>query len=219
MVTICILDDHDLLREGIKSILHKRAGYHVSSEFKSGTELLNFLRKSLSLPDIILLDAIMPSFSGLEVLQLIKKEFPDTKVLMFSFIDEEEFIINLIRAGASGFLSKNQDPLLLFDAIDQIMKFGRYVTLVAKDEIFDHIKNYDKRVIFRGSATLTKLELEIIRLSASDLTYDEISREIGRSIKTIDNTRGRIFKKLHIKTRASLVKFAFKMGLLNNFSE
>ncbi len=110
MVKISVLDDHDLLREGIKSVLQKRSDYEVIGEFKSGADLLLFLRRGGSVPDIVLMDVIMPGLSGIEVLQALKTEFPLVKVLMFSYISEEEFIINLIRAGHRGFCRRANSP-------------------------------------------------------------------------------------------------------------
>lgn len=215
-VKICIVDDHKIVRQGLKELLEKIGDYEVTHEFESGEIFINDLPLAQN-PDLIILDYSMPNMNGIQVLQELEKRQEEYKVLLLTQHFDEYIIDTAYHHGARGFLHKNCTAHDLKFAIDNIIKIG-YNNV---SEILKRIRNYDSTS--KGSLErpiqLTTRELEFLTLVCDEreLTYDQISTIMKLSVKSIDSYRSSLFDKFQIKSKVGLVLFSFKYKLTEPF--
>jgi DNA-binding NarL/FixJ family response regulator len=200
-IRIAIADDHDLLRQGLKSVLNDK--FEVVFDVPNGLELLRKLE--VYTIDILLLDLEMPVMDGFETLTLLRKSHPEIKCLMLSYFNETDFIVRSIQLNAKGFLPKNATVEQLEKAIMCVSEKGYYF-----DDALKHIipKKEKNNFLF------TNKETAVIRMACSGKTNKEIAESLGISIKTVENHRSSIFEKAEIKNIAQLVLFAIHEGII-----
>jgi DNA-binding NarL/FixJ family response regulator len=212
---ICIIDDHRIVRNGLKELLEKINNFKVVYEFESGAAFLEAL--PLKEVDIYILDYSMRNLNGIEVLKQLELREEDYKVLLLTQHFDETIINEAYTHGARGFLHKNCTANDLKLAIDNIIKIG-YNNI---SEILKRIKfneNTDTKV-FEHIDDLTKRELEFITLVCNDeeLTYEQMGKLMGLSVKSVEFIRAKLFNKFKIKTKAGLVLFSYKYKLTEPF--
>lgn len=217
MIHLALVDDHIITRTGLKNFIELNKEIKVVLEAGNGKELFQLLAKADTLPDIILLDITMPQMNGFEAIDLLRTKFPDIKVIIFSMLREEDTVLHMIQKGACGFISKSTDPVLVVKAISTVAKTGFYIGGLVKKEFFRQGSARIRQGSFIGNHTISPKELEFIRISASNLSYQEIAEKMDVRPKTVENYRDSIFQKLEINNRAALVIYAFKTGLIDNF--
>ena len=206
---ILICDDHQIVREGLKIIVSQLKEVKHIAEAKDGEETLSLLKGDVF--DIVLLDISLPGKSGLEVLQLIKQKWPKTSVLMLSMHSEDQYALRAMRAGASGYLTKNTAPDELLIAIKNVTKGGKYISQTLGENLisqFDSDNNKPKHDI------LSNREFEIMIHIASGKSIDDISKEIFISGKTVTTYRSRLMAKMGFKKNTQLTKYCMENGLL-----
>lgn len=216
LTKIGIVDDHSITRKGVVTLLAMTNQFEVILEASSGKEILKSLSKLKTLPEIIILDLSMPDMDGYQTLIELNTTYPAIKILIFTFYQAEDVMLNAINKGACGFLNKAADPDLLLQAVQSIAHFGFYLTDQIKKKY--SLKNPPKNLKgFHGKQVLTEKEIHFIRLASSNLTYKEIAQTMEVSPKTLENYRDSTFQKLGINNRAALTLYAIQNGIVHLF--
>jgi two-component system invasion response regulator UvrY len=210
MIRVLIVDDHAVVREGLKRILELRGDIVVAGEAGSRDEVLTKVRSESF--DIVVLDLALGRDNGLEVLKHIKSEQPKLPVLILSMQPEEHYAARLLKAGAAGYLSKESAPGELVNAVIKVSSGGRYVSPAIAERLAFEI----------GSPTtetpherLSDREFQVFQMIAAGKGLTQIAGEIGVSVKTVSTHRTRILAKLGIKNNAELIHYALKQGLIS----
>nr|WP_068889873.1 response regulator transcription factor [Pedobacter panaciterrae] len=209
-ITIGIADDHLLVIQGIKAMLSKKSHLNIIFFAENGKSLLNNLK--IALPDILLLDIQMPDMSGIDLCQQITKDYPSVKILALTNMDESFYVKQMIRNGAAGYLLKNTDQLTMINAIEEVMMGNQYLDKQIQKNLMDEMLLGKKRSA--QQVVLTKRELEILGLIAKEFTNHEIAESLFISLRTVQTHRLNISHKLNAKNMVSLVKEAYKRGLI-----
>ena len=210
MIKVLIVDDHAVVREGLKRILEMRGDIAVAGEAASRDETLSKVRGESF--DVVVLDLALGRDNGLEVLKHIKSEQPKLPVLILSMQPEEHYAARLLKAGAAGYLSKESAPGELVNAVMKVSSGGRYVSPAIAERLAFEI----------GTPTtdtpherLSDREFQVFQMIASGKGLTQIADELGVSVKTISTHRARILAKLGIKNNAELIHYALKQGLIS----
>ena len=210
MIKVCVIDDHAVVREGLKRIIAENPGMAVTSEAGDGVEALRILQTEPC--DIVLLDITMPNKNGLDVLKQIHAETPRLPVLVLSMHAEDQYAVRVLRAGASGYLTKESAPAKLVQAIRKVVRGGKYVsTTLAEKLVFD----LDARSAKAPHEVLSDREYQVLCMIASGKTVTIIAEELALSVKTVSTYRVRILEKLNMKNNAELTRYAIKEGLVD----
>jgi len=211
MIKVLIVDDHTIVREGLRQILEDTSDIAVTGEARSAQEVVNKVKSNNF--DIVLLDISLPGRSGLDVLKQLKSIKPDLPILILSMHPEEQYAIRAIRAKASGYLTKESTSDELIKAIRKIAQGRKYITSSLAEKLAFELE--DSR---RGSSSheiLSDREYQVMCMIASGKRIKEIADTLSLSVKTISTYRTRIFKKMNIKNTSQLIHYAIKSGLVD----
>jgi DNA-binding NarL/FixJ family response regulator len=213
-IRIIIADDHQLVIDGLKSLLKDVEGITIAAEANDGVELMNQLQFIPA--DLILLDFNMPRMNGLEVLAATRKKYPALRVIILSMHNERAIVQRTIDLGASGYVLKNADRNELIEAIRQVAAGQRYFS---GEVTLGLIQSRDSAGSSPGIADvlpdLTSREIEILRLVAEGLSNKEISDRLFISHRTVDTHRTNIMRKIGVSNVAGLIRFAMRNGFLS----
>ncbi|MCK5254596.1 MAG: response regulator transcription factor [Deltaproteobacteria bacterium] len=212
-IKVVIADDHTILRQGIKALLDNQEGIEVVGEAKDGREAIKTIEELL--PDVILMDIAMPGLNGLEATRRIKKKFPKVKVVVLTMHANEEYIFQILNAGADGYLVKETAFQDLISAINAVHKGEAFMSpSISKKVMTDYIQRAqgEEKV---GFDTLTTREREILQLVAEGNSNKKIAEALFISPKTVETHRAHIMDKLNIHDRAGLIKYAIRKGMIN----
>jgi len=213
MIYIALVDDNDLFRKSLKAYFKQIKRASILFDAVNGHDLLEQLRTQLRLPDIILMDFSMPVLDGRQATEKVKKLYPDIKVIVLSMFHHDHLISSMISAGAKGFLSKNIEAENLERAIHTVMDNKYFIeTDNERFEIFDS-STADTKKLCADQLIITEKQKQFLQLNAGGLTYLEIARKMGISIKTADNYRDMLFKRFNVTNRVGLAMFAIQNGL------
>ena len=209
--TIVIADDHVMFRQGIKNILEKSKWLEIVGEAGDGFKLLELLKRVN--PDMVILDISMPNLRGLEATREIKMIFPDVKVLILSMHRDKEYVYSAVSAGAEGYLLKEDADTELFAAIEKIRQKGHYLSPLLFEELTDELfKAHYKGQLTPQYEPLTLREREVLKLIAEGTSNKEIADLLFISVRTVENHRANIMRKLNIRNAVNLVKYAIHKG-------
>jgi DNA-binding NarL/FixJ family response regulator len=209
MMRILIVDDHAILRRGLRSILSDEFRGAAFGEAADARQALEQLRKKEW--DVALLDIALPGKSGLDLLKELKAEWPNLPVLVLSGHPEDQFAVRVLKAGAGGYLTKESAPEELAKAIRKILAGGRYVSPALAENLALGLKRDLTRT---PHETLSDREYEVMSYIASGMTVAEIAEELSLSVKTISTYRVRVLEKLGAKNNANIVQYAIRNGLV-----
>jgi len=209
MIQVLIVDDHTILRRGLSQIISETEDMEVSGEAESGAQAIKLARAQPF--DVVLLDISMPDRNGLDTLKQLKKEKPKLAVLMLSMHPEEHYAMRALKAGASGYLTKQSAPALLVTAIRQVASGRKYVSAELAEELAGTVGDGPGRP---RHETLSDREYETLRLMASGKTVTEIAVEMSLSVKTVSVYRARLLEKMQLKNNAELTYYALKHKLV-----
>jgi len=210
MLRVLVADDHAIVRQGLKMILTEEFSSLIFGEAQHGQELLAQLQKGQW--DVVVLDITMPGRSGLDVLKELRQLYPKLPVLVLSMHPEDQFAVRMLKAGASGYLTKENVPEEVVKAIRKVLGGGRYVSASLAEKLaFDLQTNLEKA----PHEALSDREYQVLCMIASGKTVKEIGHELALSIKTISTYRTRILDKLNMKTNAELTHYAVKNNLVD----
>jgi DNA-binding NarL/FixJ family response regulator len=214
-IKVMLVDDHRIVRDGIKSILNASDNIEVIAE-AGDYETAKLLLQN-SIPDIIVLDVSMPGVSGIEAAKDLRENRPDLKVIILSMYDDEDYIYNALKAGAKSYLPKNVGKRELLEAVETVYSGGEYFN--------EHIRNVILRSYIRKAKggsddrhikekALTKRENEVLTLFADGLSNSEIAEKLFISVRTVEAHKNNIMQKFSLKSVVDLVKFAIKQGII-----
>ncbi len=208
MIRVLIADDHAIVRRGLRQILQELPGF-AADEVASGQEAIARIRKGKY--DLVLLDISMPGTSGLDVLKQIKSEQPKLPVLMLSMHPEEQYAVRALKAGASGYLTKETAPEQLVTAVTRILEGRKFVSETLAERIAGDLGHPGERLRHED---LSDREFQIMRMLAAGKTVTEIGDELSLSAKTVSTYRTRLLSKMGFHTNADITRYALQYKLL-----
>jgi len=214
-IKIMLVDDHQIVRDGIKSLLSDCTSIEIIAEAKDGNELFRILNSKT--PDIILLDISLPGMSGIEVSKRMRVDFPNIKILMLSMYTSEDFIFNALKAGVMGYLPKNTTRDELLQAINEIASNREYFSKSISDTILKSYVNTAKNGSEISNDTLDNLtnrEREILHYVVEGNNNNTIAQQLCISIRTVETHKSSIMKKLNLSNTVDLIKFAIRNHLI-----
>ncbi|OGU32036.1 MAG: DNA-binding response regulator [Ignavibacteria bacterium GWA2_35_9] len=208
MINIFIADDHTLIREGIKKLLAQEIDIKLVGETSNPFEVVDQIVKSKC--DILILDLSMPGKSGLDVLKEIKIIAPHVKVLIMTMLPEDQFAKRTLKAGASGYITKDRAGDELITAIRRVADGRKYVSQSLAELLVDDLDGTSQKPLHE---ILSDREFQILKMMAKGISQTAIADELSISISTVNTYRGRIFEKLNLHSNAELIHFAFQNNL------
>lgn len=208
-IRIFIADDHPIVRQGLRRIVEADAGLVISGEAGDAAALFDALRVTAT--DVVLLDVSMPGGLFLETLRDLRARHPAIRVLVLSVHPEDQWAVRALRAGASGYLTKDHSPDQLLEAIRRVYRGGKYVSPTLAEQLAKHLDGGGQRA---PHELLSDREFEVMRRLGSGLTVSQIASELAISVKTVSTYRTRILEKMAMTTNADLVRYASRYGLI-----
>ncbi|MEJ5090692.1 response regulator [Sphingobacterium faecium] len=210
IISIAIIDDHNLFRQGMISLLSEFKEIQIVFDASNGQEMKDKIGCH-PLPEVILMDINMPVMDGYESTSWIKEHYPQIKVLALSMFDDDKPIINMLKSGAGGYLLKESKTSDVVAAIKTINEHEYFLNDLVSGRLLRNIQ--DNKPIQNILADLSANEIKFLQLCCSEYTYKEIADQMNLSPHTIDNYRQNLFQKFEIKSRTGLVLFALKNEL------
>ena len=210
-ISLAIIDDHAVVIDGLKTMLSALPQLQIDFTTQSGSALLHYLQSAA--PDVLLMDIQMPEFSGIDLCKQVVRTQPKVKVIAFSSFDDSNYVKQVFRNGAKGYLLKNCDKQTIVKAIETVAEGEEYMDDAIKRILLQESLTGHRRSIF--DVPLTKREKEILKLIAEGHSSQEIADQLFISLRTVETHRLNINQKLDVKNTAGLVKEAIKRGLID----
>ncbi len=213
-IRLLVADDHALLRQALRVLLEAQDGLEVVGEATNGRDAVEAAERLM--PDVVLMDMVMPGLNGIDATRQIVKRSPNTRVLILTAYLEDERLLQALRAGAAGYVVKNSDMEELLLAIQSVRRGNTYFSTSVSEEISvnDVLMQAKQPEGKTGYDTLTPREREVLQLIAEGLSNQAIADELVISVKTVEAHRAHIMTKLHAKNRTDLIRYAIKRGLV-----
>ena len=208
MIRILIVDDHDLVRHGLRRIFEKTQGMEILAEYDNGSDALHWLRRNDC--DVVLLDISMPGRTGIEVLKQIREEKPKLPVLILSNYAEDQYAVRLIKSGAAGYLTKGCASAVVVEAVRNAAAGKKYFSPAVLDMLANELNRSEGKL---PHETLSNREYQIFQLLASAKTVTEIAGILSLSGKTVSTYRTRILEKMNLRNNAELMQYAVEHRL------
>ena len=213
-ILIAIADDYKVFREGLKKCIANDNSLEVIIEAGNGKELITAFEKRV--PDVVIMDLKMPVMDGMEATRIIRKKFPDVKVLVVTMYGEEKFITHLMEIGANGYLLKNSEPDEIRRSIYAVYENGYYFNDVVNKTLLKKIiiKN-NITPSFNQNVELSQPELDILKLICEGKTAEEIAKEKSLNHRSFETIQQQLIEKIGVRNTAGLVMYAIKNGIVN----
>jgi DNA-binding NarL/FixJ family response regulator len=205
---ILVVDDHAVVRRGVRSLLESHEGWVVCGEATSGREAVEQSRALR--PDVVVMDLSLPELNGLDATRQILKEAPDTEVLVLTMHQSEELARDVLQAGARGYVLKADADENLIAAVDSLRRHRPFLTSTVTEFMLDQYVRSADAAHDRSPVAVTAREREIIQLVAEGHTNKDIASTLGISVKTIEAHRANIMRKLHLRSVSDLVRYAIR---------
>lgn len=216
-IRLVIADDHALLRQGIKNVLELEPDFQVIGEAGDGEEAIK--RTAELKPDILLLDINMPRMNGLEVTRKLRDSRSSVKVVILTIHDDESYVLEVVKAGAAGYLLKDIEPGMLIKAIRTVYEGESFIYPTLAKKLFGQIaRGEEKKAVLsqrRGEERLTEREIEVLQLIAQGMSNQEIANKLYLSEKTVKNHLTNIFRKINVTDRTQAVLYAIKHKIVS----
>jgi DNA-binding NarL/FixJ family response regulator len=210
-IRVLVVDDHAIVREGIRSLLARRKDIEIVGEAADGKRAIEAVTQLD--PDVVLMDIAMPVMNGLEATREIHARFPSMRILVLTQHENKEYIMSLLRVGAVGYILKRARSSELVDAIRAVHAEGAYlppdITHTVVDAVARSLGGKEE------SSTLTEREIQVVRLVAEGMSSREIAERLSISVKTVDTHRANIMEKVGAHNVAELIKYAIRMGIVS----
>lgn len=208
-IRVLLADDHMLFRKGLRMILEETQDITVAGEAGTGKEALDKALSSYF--DVVLLDLSMPERDGLDVLKELKKSKPELPVLVLTMHPEDQYAVRVLRAGASGYLTKKNAPEEVVTAIRKVFSGRKYISPSLGEKLAFEIEAGTEQPLHK---TLSDREFEVLRMIAGGKSLTDISKELALSINTVSTYRARILEKMNLKTNADIIHYAIRNKLV-----
>ena len=208
-IHVLIADDHAIVRQGLRQILSETDDLVVAGEADDGVDAMLLARQREW--DVVLLDISMPNRNGIDTLKMLKKEFPRLPVLILSMHQEDLYAVRALKAGASGYLTKQSAPELLVTAIRQVASGHKYVSPSLAVKLADFVADNNDRPLHE---TLSDREYQVLCMIAAGRTLIQIADELSISVKTVSEYRKRVLDKMRLESNAELIHYGLKLGLV-----
>ena len=205
---ILIADDHAVVRAGLRQFLEDGRIGEVA-EAATGQQAMDLLRAKRF--DLLILDINMPGRGGLDILKNVRASFPETRVLIVSGFPERQYAVNVLKAGASGYLSKESAPEELIKAVQIVLSGRRYVSSTLAEQLVQGLDVDSDKPVHAG---LSEREFQIFCKLATGVAVSEIARELCLSVKTVSTYRSRVLEKMNLRSNADITTYALKNGLI-----
>lgn len=213
MIRVLVVDDHAILRDGIRSILESQEDIIVIGEASDGLEAIEYAGKLL--PDIVLMDISMPKKNGLEATRQIKERYPQVKVLIMTQHDNREYITPALQAGASGYVLKRSGRREMLNALRQVYEQGAFLTGKVTQEVLQEYSQNGSNLV-EDELYLTERENQVLSLIVDGKSNKEIALQLGISPKTVSVHRTNIMTKLNVQNTVDLIRFVTKHHLISS---
>lgn len=214
-VSIAVVDDHKIVRDGIRSMLDDQPGYEITAEAGNGKEIIELCETREF--DIIIMDITMPEMDGIEATHVLSRKYPQTKILALTMLNKDQHIRNMINAGASGYVLKSTGRQELLKALDSLINNQYYFSDDATKSILSELVSPDvSSGQYSEEVHITDREKEVLQLIVEEFTNQEIAEQLHISVRTVDAHRRNLLQKIGAKNTAGLVKYALEHDLLNN---
>lgn len=208
-IRIFIADDHPIVRQGLRRIVEEDPGMAIAGEAGDAAAVLAALQSTAA--DLVLLDVSMPGGPFLETLKELRTRHPTVRVLALSVHPEDQWAVRALRAGASGYLTKDHSPDQLLEAIRRVYRGGKYVSPTLAERLAEQLNGGAERA---PHELLSDREFEVMRRLGNGLTITQIASELALSAKTVSTYRARILEKMAVESNADLVRYAARYGLI-----
>ena len=210
---VVIAEDHQLFREGLKSMLSARNDLKVVDEAQDGLEAIRCVKRNK--PDLLLLDLSMPRLSGISVMRDIKNQFPGVKILALTIHESDQYVLEAFEAGADGYCIKDAGRNELMVAIDSVLEGKTYISPGIADNVMEGYLEESKRLKTKTTwDTVTQREREVLKLLAEGYLNKEIAEFLHISVKTVEKHRANIMNKLDLHNASALTAYAIEKGLV-----
>lgn len=213
-IRILIADDHNLIIDGIKSMLQNIKEFEIVDEAHDGKEAVN---KALVLkPDVIIMDISMPLLNGIEASKEILKTLKEVKIIALSQHEDDEYVLKILEVGGYGYLSKNSKKAEFVEAINSVVNNKKYFNKRIYDLMVSRMLNQKEIIKEREEKVhITSREKEIIQLIANEMSNQKISEALNISLRTVETHRRNVMQKLHVKSAISLIKAASQLNIID----
>jgi len=210
-VTILLADDHPLIRRGLRQLLEAERGLLVVGEAEDGLQVIQMAEKLR--PNVIVVDLMMPNVNGLEVMRTLRRRLPGTRMIVLSMQRADPYIVEAFRAGATAYVLKDEAPSETVRAIEQALQGKKYLSPKLPERLLDAAEMPEKASL-DPYEKLTERERVVFQLVAEGKTSPEIAGVLFISPRTVEVHRGRVMEKLGVRSKAELVRFALRKGLV-----
>lgn len=212
-IKVLLVDDHPIVRQGIRSLLESEAKYHIVGECASGTQALRLVQEHQ--PHILILDLEIEGLKGIEVLREVRQLSPKTHVIILSMYQNEEYVIEAIRHGACAYVLKGSEKNHLLSAITNALQGRRYLSPPLTEEAIQKYLSRIQSEYLDPFETLTNRERQILQLSAAGCTSAQIADELAISPRTVETHRQNMMRKLKLQNQTELVLYAVRKGIIS----
>lgn len=212
-IYIAIADDHPMVISGLTTLLHPYRHIVVQNAYHTAAELLEGFQ--FYQPDVLLLDILLPDRSGKDLVPIIRKDYPNVRILALTSLDAPAMVTSMLRRGCTGYLLKGAGPATLADAIETVYQGESYVESGLKEQLLQNVIGFRQQA--NGQAELpglTQREKEVLELIAAEYTTKEIAEKLFISYRTAENHRCSLIQKLDVKNTVGLIKVAIQLGLV-----
>lgn len=213
-IKVLLADDHLIMRRGLRSVIESLGGFTVCGEAQTGREAVEMVAKLR--PGIVVMDVTMPELNGLDATRQIKKEYPETEILMFTGVETEQLVRDVFEAGGRSYLMKTAGREELERALRALAQHKPYFTSEVGEILFSRLlQGHNNTPEDQGEARLSEREREIVQLLAEGCSNKEVGTKLGISVKTVETHRAAIMKKLQLKAFSELVRYAVRNHIVS----
>ena len=212
MTTIVLADDHHIVRQSLRVLLEAETDFRVVGEAATGLEAVELIERLQ--PDILVVDIMMPELNGLEVTRQVKRRWPKTAIVVLSMHENEAYVVEALRAGASAYVLKKSTAQELVHAICQSLDGHLFLSPPLNERAIEVYVQKTQETPLDPYDTLTAREQEVLHLAAEGLSNTEIAARLSISPRTVEMHRGHLMRKLRLRTQTDLIRYALRRGIL-----
>jgi DNA-binding NarL/FixJ family response regulator len=211
-VTVLLADDHPIVRQGMRNLLEAETGYLVVGEAEDGLQAVQLAEQFK--PDVAVVDMMMPRLNGLEAIRQITARVPHTRCIVLSMQSADPYVVQALKAGASGYVLKDSGPSEVVNAIQQVLSGRRYLSPQLSEKLIDLFITKVESDVLDPYNALTTREREILQLAAEGLSNSNIAEQLSISTRTVEQHRQSMMNKMGFNNQTELIRFALKRGIL-----